>query len=230
MWASLGKTLSDVSRRFSLKCSVVNRRVDVVRERGDVVKRKPNDRRVNRTRRSLSNALVGLIQEKRFDSITVQNVIDRADVGRSTFYAHFRGKEDLFLSGWKDLLDWVVDKIDWTKVEDGRCFPVRELFQHAQEFHPFYQALVRSRRTGLIFSAGLEYLTEKIECSLKLFMGNEWKPSAPVTVISNYVAAQLICALKWWLEHDRPYTVEQMDQTFHQLVMPGLRVAIGRVN
>ena len=55
----------------------------------------PNDRRATRTRRALLNAFVGLILERRYDEITVAAIIARADVGRSTFYEHFRSKDDL---------------------------------------------------------------------------------------------------------------------------------------
>jgi len=76
----------------------MDKAADIVREcqTAMTVKSKKADRRTNRTRRSLSTALVDLVKEKRFDDITVQNVIDRADVGRSTFYSHFRDKDDLF--------------------------------------------------------------------------------------------------------------------------------------
>ena len=56
------------------------------------------DRRTARTRNLLGDALIELIQEKPFDSVTVQDVLDRAGVGRSTFYVHYKDKDDLFFS------------------------------------------------------------------------------------------------------------------------------------
>jgi AcrR family transcriptional regulator len=61
------------------------------------------DRRVQRTNQLLRAALVSLIQEKGYENITVQNIIDRANVGRATFYAHFENKEHLLVSGFEDL-------------------------------------------------------------------------------------------------------------------------------
>ena len=66
--------------------------------------KKNSDRRKERTKRHLSEALVELVKEKRFDDISVQNLIDRADIGRSTFYTHFRDKEDLFQKDWERFL------------------------------------------------------------------------------------------------------------------------------
>src|SRR5689334_24059575 len=61
------------------------------------------DRRVRRTRRLLREALLALVAEKGYDRVTVQDVLDRADVGRATFYAHFRDKDDLLVSGFDEL-------------------------------------------------------------------------------------------------------------------------------
>src|SRR6202012_5392571 len=60
------------------------------------------DRRVRRTRDLLHRALLDLIAEKGYPHITVQDILDRADVGRSTFYTHYRDKEDLLRSGIAD--------------------------------------------------------------------------------------------------------------------------------
>ncbi|MDT7605431.1 MAG: hypothetical protein QOF61_3428 [Acidobacteriota bacterium] len=187
---------------------------------------KKSDRRASRTRHSLSDALVELILEKRYDSITVQNVIDRADVGRSTFYAHYRDKDDLFLQGWQALLDGLVRHIEWENAGRARFVPVAELFQHLQEFHHFYKALVRSRKTALLFKTGLSYLSESIETSLTQWLIDKPQPSLPVPVLTNYLASEMLALLKWWLDHNMPHTPERMDEMFHQLVVPGFRSAL----
>jgi AcrR family transcriptional regulator len=61
------------------------------------------DRRVRRTRELLRSALLSLIQEKGYERITVRDILDRADVGRSTFYAHYRDKDELLQSGFEDV-------------------------------------------------------------------------------------------------------------------------------
>src|SRR5438132_8621083 len=96
------------------------------------LKSKKADRRTSRTRHSLSSALVKLVEEKRFDDITVQDVIDRADVGRSTFYSHFRDKEDLFQKNWERFLDMLAQQVDWDKAGQASFMPVTFLFSHLQ--------------------------------------------------------------------------------------------------
>src|SRR5262245_40793581 len=61
------------------------------------------DRRVRRTQKLLHGALISLVLEKKYDSITIQEILDRADIGRSTFYAHFKGKGELLISGIQEL-------------------------------------------------------------------------------------------------------------------------------
>src|SRR3979490_230288 len=98
-----------------------------------MVVKKKTDRRSHRTKRQLSEALVELVKVKRFDDITVQNVIDRADVGRSTFYTHFRDKEDLLRKDWERFLDAFAQQIDWDKAGYESFVPVVHLFRHLQD-------------------------------------------------------------------------------------------------
>src|SRR5205807_7538962 len=121
---------------------------------------KKDDRRRSRTRRSLSQALIELILEKHYDEITVQDVIDRADVGRSTFYAHYRDKEDLLESDFEKFFDGLVSHIEWQNIKGDRCVPILPLFRHLQDAHHFYRALARSRKLDLLYKNGLNYLTK----------------------------------------------------------------------
>src|SRR5262245_65803380 len=125
--------------------------------------RKKRDRRIQRTQHNLTHALVDLVTEKRFADITVQNLIDRADVGRSTFYSHFRDKEDLFQKNWEEFLDFFASHIDWAKAGEGSFIPAEHLFAHLADVQPFYKSLLRSRRTEWVFKAGVLHLSKKIE-------------------------------------------------------------------
>ncbi len=78
------------------------------------------DRRVRRTRELLRSALLSLIQEKGYDRITVQDILDRADIGRSTFYAHYRDKDDLFRAGFEDIRAALAAERDAAEQGTGR--------------------------------------------------------------------------------------------------------------
>lgn len=205
--------------------------------------KKKADRRTNRTRRQLSEALVELVQEKRFDDITVQNVIDRADVGRSTFYTHFRDKEDLFQKDWERFLDGFAGHISWDQAGEAPFVPVVFLFRHLQEAQPFYKGLVRSRKTDSVFKSGTAHLSERIEAALTARLQQRTAAAAstsrvtpatvpallvPIPILANYLATQLFTLLKWWLDHDMPYTPERMDEIYHDLVNPAFKHGLER--
>jgi AcrR family transcriptional regulator len=185
-----------------------------------------SDRRTNRTRRSLSRAMVDLIKEKRFDDITVQNVIDRADVSRSTFYSHFRDKEDLFQKDWERFLQGLADHIEWDKAGHEKFVPALFLFQHLQEFQPFYKGLVRSRKTDSVFKTGVAYLTQEVESSLSQWGIKKAKPSVPIPILAHYLASELFALLRWWLDREMPYSPERMDEIFHDLISPTFKAAL----
>src|SRR5436305_14787479 len=92
-------------------------------------RRKP-DERIRRTHQRLGSALVELIQEKPIDDVTVQEVLDRASVGRSTFYLHFRDKNDLLLSQLEKFLEMMSTALSIRKEESRRIVAVAELFAH----------------------------------------------------------------------------------------------------
>lgn len=186
------------------------------------------DRRSARTERSLSEALVDLIKEKRFDEITVQEVIDRADVGRSTFYTHFRDKEDLFQQDWERFLDGFAQHIDWDKAGQERFVPAVYLFSHLQEYQPFYKGLVRSQKKDAVFKSGTGHLSHRFQTALTAKFKGKPAPSLPIPILANYLATELFALLQWWLDHDMPYPPERMDEVFHELVTPTFRKALGR--
>src|ERR1700733_1288173 len=88
------------------------------------------DRRVRRTRDALGDALMALMHEKPFDKITVQHVLDRAKVGRSTFYTHFVDKEDLFVTDVDDFFQMMAGQLSRKEETSNRVAAVRELFAH----------------------------------------------------------------------------------------------------
>ena len=107
---------------------------------------KKEDARVRRTRDALGDALVALMQEKPFDSITVQDVLDRAHVGRSTFYSHYSDKDDLLMSDADEFFEMVAMMLSARGDASDRVFPVREFFSHIANARQFVNALSSSGR------------------------------------------------------------------------------------
>lgn len=191
------------------------------------MKTQKTDRRSERTRQLLSDALIKLMVEKQYDLITVQDVIDKANVGRSTFYAHYQDKEDLLTSNFERVLALLDPHVDQGDAATARLLHVEGLFQHVKDHHHLYKALMWGQGIELIFKKGQTYLSRNIEQQIVL-LAPQHDLSVPLPILSNYLAGTLLTLLKWWLDNNMPYTPQRMDEIFQQLVMPGVREILQR--
>jgi AcrR family transcriptional regulator len=190
-----------------------------------IAKDKKEDRRTNRTRQTLYTALIQLILEKHYDLITVQDIIDRANVGRSTFYVHFRDKEDLLVSDWKRFLDRFAANLNWTNFDEGNFVPISELLYHLKDFQRFYRALVKSQKTERIYKIGCSYLAESFQKELTERF-DQSLITIPIPIVANYLSNEIFGQLRWWLDNNMPNSPEEMNEIFHRLVMPGVRKSL----
>src|SRR3954469_18232805 len=116
--------------------------------------KKKMDRRALRTRDALGDALVELMHERPFRRITVQEVLDRAGVGRSTFYTHYKDKDDLFLSDVEDFFRMFSTALTRSGASPQRLAPVTELFTHLAEAREFYAAMVAAGKVNDVEALG----------------------------------------------------------------------------
>ena len=174
------------------------------------------DRRIVRTRDTLGDALVELIQEKAFDEITVQDVLDRAGVGRSTFYAHYRDKDDLFLSDVEDFLELTASLLTRRGVSLERVAPVAELFAHIVEVREFVAALVASEKMQDVLELGHGFFARSIE--ERLLMAHVEMEPMELKAQAHGLAGALFALLNWWIDHGMTEKPEIMDALFHRMV------------
>jgi len=160
-----------------------------------------------RAERALSDALVSLVLERRFDAITVQQLLDRAAVGRTTFYQRYRGKDDLLLKSFEHMLEALDHLLTREGAACRRVAPVRELFRHVREAESFHKALGRSRKLDDIYVAGVERMSHTIAARLR---------GAPL--LARAYAGALFALLRWWIDHGAGQTPEEMDDLFHGMV------------
>jgi AcrR family transcriptional regulator len=183
--------------------------------------KKKGDRRVRRTRDRLGDALVELLVQKPFDDITVQDVLDRAEVSRSTFYTHYRDKNDLFLSDAEEFFEGMATALSRFGDKSERIAPVQELFAHVGEVRPFYNALVESGRIHDVMELGREHFARGIEQRL-----NEMPRACGIRrdrrgAIAHGLAGSLFSLLAWWIQHGMTPPAVEMDKLFHKLVWAG---------
>lgn len=185
------------------------------------------DRRVRRTRQALLQALLDLILEKRYDKITVQDIIDRADVGRSTFYSHFLDKEDLLLQGIHSFGEHVgehlghevapVEGYDPEHVVHSLAF-----FQHAYDNRSLYRAMFEGGGAGFVKETVLQHITVDIETHLSARFDGDASPEVPMIVITNFLAGSMMSLLTWWLEEDMPMMPAEIDSMYQRLARPSI--------
>lgn len=181
---------------------------------------RPEDRRVRRTRRALIQALVALTMEKRYGAITIQDLLDRADVGRSTFYAHYRGKDDLLLRSFERMLEMFDGCVDRDAGGSRRIAPVRELFSHVREARTFHRSLASARMLERLYEAGINQMARSIERRMAGLARDVAGVTLPPQIAARAAAGALFAMLRWWLDESAPETPEQMDDMFHALLLP----------
>jgi AcrR family transcriptional regulator len=180
------------------------------------------DRRVSKTRRALKEALTDLILDKGYEAVTVQDVIDHADVGRSTFYAHFIDKDDLLMAILADLDVPGPDTERW-KPDDPAFGWTLELFRHFGSGKRLFKAVASSQSGALArreTTLRLEGLA-RAELS-RLRVARKLDPFRVETVVRFLVGA-FIGFMDWWMREENEHLpAEQVDHAFRSLVLPGV--------
>jgi AcrR family transcriptional regulator len=186
------------------------------------VKQQKTDRRSQRTYRLVSSAFAELVVEKPYDEILVQDILDRANIGRTTFYAHYFDKEDVLDSIIEQELERLTRQLAHAAARQ-RVLPSLELFEHAyhSENQPL-RALMRSRAGEFLWEALQAALCRAIEPALSTLCAEKRSPPIPLPVVSQYLAGALLTLFKWWVAADMPYPPEQMESIFQQLALPGV--------
>lgn len=180
------------------------------------------DRRIQRTRQLLLDALLALILEKDFDAVTVQDVIDRANVGRSTFYAHFQDKEDLLLSGFEHLKGQLEEHLmSDTITSDSPWALSLAMFRHAQEKRQIHKALAGKQGGNIGLKHMEKYLFTHLYTHLKQTLAKR-KKSIPPEILAQYITGSFMSLITWWLENDSTYSAEEMNEFYRQLVQPSV--------
>jgi len=183
---------------------------------------KKTDARVRRTRDALGDALIALMQEKAFETITVQEVLDRAHVSRSTFYTHYSDKDDLLMSDAEEFFEALSMALSEHGDKSDRVFPAKEFFTHLADVQPFYKALVKSGKFQENMELARGHFARGIERRLSELPRGKSIPANERSAIAFTQAGALLSLLAWWLDRGMREPPEQMDELFHRMVWNGL--------
>jgi len=189
---------------------------------------KAEDRRVQRTRKLLQDALMALIVEKGYEAVTVQDIIDRANVGRSTFYDHFLDKQALLVSGFEQLRAFLSQQHPTlTASGELRLGFSLPMFEHACSYRPVYRAMIGKQSGAVVRKEIQQLLTDLVRAELAVLAPSAATPVA-LNIVVQYVVSAFMGLLAWCADHDSPATAAEIDTIFQQLTMPGVLVGLGR--
>lgn len=198
-----------------------------VHERGSRMALNRHDRRSQRTQQALIEALLALLAEKHYDEISIYEIVDRANVGRSTFYAHYQSKDELLKSGFERALNLLIDHVRVDVSNQEVQLDTTPLFRHAQGHYDLFRTLAWGSGLQVITGDGHEALSAKLQERLAQAFAARSEPSIPLPIVACSLAGTLLILLKWWLDHKMPYPPERMDTFFQHLAMPGAQRILG---
>jgi AcrR family transcriptional regulator len=216
-----------ISEQKRTICSIKASRENLVAER-------ISDRRVQRTRRLLHKALMSLILEKKYESITVQEILDRADVGRSTFYMHFHDKDELLFGGFHYLQSFLESVQATSTTVPGKSYEriigfSLAMFDHAHEYRRVNRALLGSTAEAVVRRRIHSVLAGIVSRELKLELQSRKYANIPVSpeLVTHFLVSTYTSALTWWLNSKNPVSPKDIDAAYRRLVLPCLASVFG---
>ncbi len=180
---------------------------------------KNEDRRVQRTRRTLREALISLLIERGWDAFSVQDVCDRADVGRSTFYTHFTDKEDLLLGGFDDLRKMLREQIAGSRERAEPLSFARGMFEHAFENRRVFQALMGKRSGQVVLRRFRELVISLVREGLSGARGASARKEPTI----HFIAGGFLELLTFGLEAGRAVAPAELERLFREMAAPAVR-------
>jgi len=178
------------------------------------------DRRSAKTQQALMRAMSVLVDRKPYNKISVRDLIQEADVARSSFYAHFRDKDDLLLHGFRDIGINSAEDIFREGGSEGYPDFAIVLFRGAEKWKSMSRACLNLDSATVASHHMRNMLIIQTRDWLK---NNKQFSPADIDATVHYIASALLGLLTWWVVNDFPYPAEAMSDKFNKLAIQGLQ-------
>jgi AcrR family transcriptional regulator len=189
------------------------------------------DRRVERTQQLIRNAFRSLLEEKGYEALTVQDIINRANIGRATFYAHFDNKDAVFASGFDELRASLKAQQRAALARGGdvgeRVFGfTHEMFVHADEYRHVFRAMA-GRQSGIVVQRLLhKLLVDLVRDDVEATTNRDTTNAGTVDAVAQFIAGGLLSLLIWWLNGNPRLSPAEVNELFRKIARPAVK-AIG---
>jgi len=189
------------------------------------------DRRVERTREMLQKALIELIAERGYDAITIQDIVNRANIGRTTFYLHYSSKDELFMSCHEDIVSEFhigpFHPLSREELLSPETPPeMTSAYRHLEDRRALLYSVFQGKDSLLILRQIRDRSAREIEANLRATFA-EADSTIPLDMLANYLAGAQIALMQWWLEKRRFHTPDNLTQSLHRLQRAAIRDAFG---
>lgn len=206
---------TEVLEQYSRKCLELDKKAEMYKQ--------PSlDRRIQRTRQLLRDALFALIRERGYEAITVQDIAERANLGRTTFYLHYRDKEELLQASLKALIDELRQEVepDGEETCPYRSRSIR-VFHHVAHQQHLYRALLREAGSAGIGDMMTVYFAELYQRRIVEPFSLGKTLSVRGEIVAASAAGALFGLLSWWLAHNLSPSAEEMGDLYWKLMAMG---------
>ena len=181
-----------------------------------------HERRRLQTRNLLIQTTLQLILEKGYDAITIQDITDRADLGRGTFYLHFKDKEELVWSAFQDLFRKLEQeahqRLDRHKLQ-VEYYGLLNIFRHSEKNRDLYRVMFGGQGSGMLTARVQDYMANVFLYDIqKAPKTPEIDFNIPHEVEAQMLAGLISRLIFWWLETSNSYTPEQMAAMTYQML------------
>jgi len=188
------------------------------------------DRRIKRTHRLVRDAFIELVLEKGYDGVRIEDIIERADVARTTFYTHFRDKGDLLQFVVDSFRERTEQRIPNIEIDDRGLPLVEQLsvsFKNIAENAPIFRMALEPNGMPKFYDEIHQIIADMIEVLLHNHTeqtGREFP--VPISLMAYHFAGGILSSAKWWLQENRIYLIspEEMATLFLRLHRPFLLV------
>lgn len=185
-----------------------------------------------RTRSTLHEAFHALILKKKYEAITVDEICEKANISRSTFYDHYKSKDDLKRRGLEELRRQLLEQ---HRGHTSGGHPKGELlrftltmFEHARDHLDHYRALVGSRGGAIALETIRRTLSDLVHEELTQIANKETTDAIPRELVAEYIVGAYMAVLIWWLDGGTRLPPRQIDAMFRRLAFDGLATAVTR--
>lgn len=186
------------------------------------------DRRQQKTRAAIFNAFTALLGCKNYNNITVQEIIDEANIGRSTFYAHFETKDDLLKELCMELFGHIIDSAsdcshtrglysDNTVPDSVFC----HLLQHLEKNHNNVLGLLSCESSEIFLRYFKDSLNELVRTQF-VNQNRKNNKSLPNDFLVNHISGSFVEMILWWIKGHRKQSPAELDQYFRAVIEPVL--------